>query len=150
MRQPEPASIERRREPREPRGFAFWFRSDCDAERSSAWMLDVSTEGAALLTAVAQAPPVGQRIELLEMRAHDRLVREGSTPPARFARVLRHDEVVGITRRVAIRFESDVDTPLARPDQHLVSASLDRARVAPSLPLTVDGSRRVTRRRYEV
>lgn len=136
MRQPEPSPVERRREPRAPKAFAFWFRAECSATRTSAWMLDVSTEGAAILTAAAEVPPVGQRVELLEMPARDRLVREDSAPPARFARVLRHDDVEGLTRRVALKFESDVRTPRTQPDQRLASASLDRSRVAPPPPPT--------------
>jgi hypothetical protein len=70
-------------------------------------MLDISTKGAAFLTPAAEVPALGTRIELLEMQSPDPLVREDAGPLPRCARVLRHDEAQGITRRVAVRFETD-------------------------------------------
>jgi len=101
---------ERRRDPRIPRAFAFWLRPEHAARRVSGWMLDVSAGGAAFLTAAGEAPPVGVRVELSEMPTGDRVVREDAQPLPRFARVLRHDEPVGVTRRVAVRFEADVES----------------------------------------
>ncbi len=107
MRQPESVQSERRADVRHPKAFAFWLRPVNGARRVSAWMLDMSAGGAAFLTAVDDAPSIGERIELIEMHTHDRLVREGAGPLPPFARVLRHDNSGGVTRRVAVRFESD-------------------------------------------
>ncbi len=101
---------ERRRDVRRPRAFAFWLRPEHAARRASGWMLDVSAGGAAFLTAAGEAPPVGVRVELTEMPTADRVVREDAQPLPRFARVLRHDEPLGVTRRVAVRFEADVES----------------------------------------
>jgi hypothetical protein len=75
--------------------------------RTSAWMLDMSTRGAAFLTATAAAPSVETRIELIEMQTPDRMVREDAGPLPRFARVVRHDDASGLTRRIAVQFEAD-------------------------------------------
>ena len=99
--------VERRCEPRYPKAFAFWIRPAGKLRRTSAWMLDISTQGAAFLTPAAEVPAVGMRLELLEMQSPDPLVREDAGPLPRFARVLRHDDAQGITRRVAVRFETD-------------------------------------------
>lgn len=99
--------VERRSEPRYPKAFAFWIRPLGALQRTSAWMLDLSTRGAAFLAPAAEVPAVGARIELIEMLSPDRLVREGAGPLPPFARVLRHDDAQGVTRRVAVRFETD-------------------------------------------
>lgn len=103
------ASVERRSEPRYPKAFAFWIRLASGRRRTSGWMLDISTRGAAFLTPATEAPPVGARIELIEMQSSDRVVREGACPLPQFARVLRHDETRGVTCRVAARLEADSD-----------------------------------------
>jgi hypothetical protein len=100
-------SLERRSEPRYPKAFAFWVRPLGTMQRTSAWMLDMSTRGAAFLTATDEAPLVGARIEFIEMQTPDRMVREDAGPLPRFARVLRHDGASGLTRRVAVQFEAD-------------------------------------------
>lgn len=99
--------VERRSEPRYPKAFAFWIRPTGALQRTSAWMLDLSTRGAAFLAPAAEVPALGARIELIEMLSPDRLVREGAGPLPPFARVLRHDDAQGVTRRVAVRFETD-------------------------------------------
>ncbi len=104
---------ERRKDPRFPRAFAFWFRHEGRPQRISAWMLNVSAGGAAFLTPADQVPPVGQRIELIEMPTTDPMVREDAGTLPRAARVLRHDPGDGPTRKVAVRFESDTPDPLA-------------------------------------
>lgn len=134
MQQPGPTSAERRAEPRLPKAFAFYFRHTDDQHRSSAWMLDSSGSGAAFLTAVEQAPPIGQWIELFEMPAHDRLVREDAGPLPRYARVLRHDEGLGMTRRVAVRFETPQHAVVARPRTRLASATQLAPRRTPIAP----------------
>ncbi len=134
MRQPDTHFIERRRDPRQPKAFAFWIRPSGGHERISAWMLDISAGGAAFLTAAAEAPPVGQRLELLEMQTSDQTVREGAQPLPAYARVLRHDPVEGTTRRVAIRFEADQQVPLSRPEAQTVLISRTRPQMAPPPP----------------
>jgi len=77
-----------------------------DGPRVSAWLLDISAGGAAALTAATTAPAVGERVELSEMTSPDRVVREEAVALPRYARVLRHDDGTGVTRRIALRFES--------------------------------------------
>lgn len=103
---------ERRRHPRQPQAFAFWIRPEHSDGRISAWMLDVSAEGAAFLTSAGKAPAVGERVELIEMLTRDRTVREAACPLPAYARVTRHDDSDGVVRRVAARFEADQPAPL--------------------------------------
>lgn len=119
MRQLPHLKPERRRDPRHPKAFAFWVRTRPAERRVGAWMLDLSAGGAAFLTESADAPAVGQRIELVEMQSRDRIVREDAGPLPMFARVLRHDDASGVTCRVAVRFEADAAVPL-RPRVHQV------------------------------
>lgn len=138
VRQLPESRVERRREPRAPRAFAFWVRPVGSHNRVSAWMLDVSTRGAAFLTAAEEAPRVGERIELEEMLTTDRMVREGADALPGHARVVRHDPSEGITQRVAVQFEADAQEPLGGGREKLVAASLPLARAAavpPPLPL---------------
>ncbi|MCK4343586.1 MAG: PilZ domain-containing protein [Phycisphaerae bacterium] len=146
MRQHSPIQAERRRDPRQPQAFAFWIRPVSSPNRVSAWMLDVAAGGAAFLTAIDEAPPVGERVELLEMHTTDRMVREGAAPLPPFARVVRHDDSDGITRRVAVRFEADDEEPLEDIERKTTTACAPRCRVVPSLPPLVElepGSRLV-------
>ena len=81
-------------------------------------MLDISTRGAAFLAPAAEVPPVDTRLGLLEMQSSDPLVCEDAGPVPRFARVLRHDGEQGLTRRVAVRFETDARSPMdERPER---------------------------------
>lgn len=106
--------VERRKDVRHPRAFAFWHRAAASGPRVSGWMLNMSAGGAAFLTATEHAPPVGTRLELSEMPTRDRLVREGAWPLPRYARVVRHDDEMGVTCKVAVRFEAECDAPLSR------------------------------------
>jgi len=104
---------DRRAEPRRPAAFAFWFAPAGGGRRASAWMLNYSTRGAAFLTAAQNTPRVGDRIRLTEMYADDPLIRQEHLPLPQFARVLRcEEEEGGATRRVAVRFETDVQAEL--------------------------------------
>ena len=94
----------------------------------------MSAGGAAFLTAAADAPPVGARIALVEMHTHDRLVREGAGPLPPFARVLRHDTPGGVTRRVAVRFESDEQSPLQDRVRQTAVTVAPRSAVVPLGP----------------
>lgn len=133
--QTQPASfVERRRDPREPKAFAFWIRRLDTMRRTSAWMLDMSIGGAAFLVDAVDAPPVGERIELLEMLTADREVREGSLPLPRFARILRHDEAQGITTKIAAQFESDANVPLGEMMARRAAAFRLKTRIAPIAP----------------
>jgi hypothetical protein len=138
VQQPAPVFAERRSEPRLPKAFAFWIRPAGSERRISAWMLDTSTGGAAFLTAADETPPVGQRLELMEMQTADRVVREDSQPLPAFARVLRHDGLDGATRRVAVRFEADERPPLHKPEKQPVVVSRLRSRVAPPPPPPIE------------
>lgn len=130
-----PVGIERRRERRWPAAFAFWFQPDATDERTSAWMLNISSQGAAFLTAAAEAPVVGQRLRLLEMLAHDRVVRQAHGLLSRFARVLRIDDTEGVTRRVAVRFEADVSAALRHDEwRHCATSRSDHGRGAGAVP----------------
>jgi hypothetical protein len=102
---------ERRCEPRRPAAFALWVEPESARTRASAWMLEIAGRSAAFLTAAADAPAAGARLRLVEMFSQDPMVREDSPVLPRFARVLRVDEAPGVTRRVAVRFEADADTP---------------------------------------
>ncbi len=93
-------------------------------------MLNVSTGGAAFLTATDHAPPLGTLIQLKEMFSRDQTVREVNPPLPPFARVLRveHDDY-GTTRRVAIRFEADVPDALPSLQRGQFVASCSGLRV---------------------
>ena len=137
VRQPPMAQAERRLYPRISKAFAFWIRPVGAPHRTSAWMLNMSVGGAAFLTPVEAAPPIGTRIELLEMQSPDRLVRDDATPLPPFARVLRHDDTDGLTRRVAVRFESDSAARAVSESNRAVRASRSRSRpVRPMPPLS--------------
>ncbi len=137
MPQPDHHDAERRRDHREPKAFALWLRSERDVRCVSAWMLDLSAGGAALLTPFENAPPVGDRIQLLEMQTHDPLVRDGAPPLPLMARVLRHDDSRGLTRRIAVRFEAEHAAPLSDHEAVPVAVSRPRSTVggAPLLPV---------------
>ncbi len=128
--------LDRRREPRQPKAFAFWFQRS-NLARHSAWMLDISASGAAFLVQADEAPPLGERVEFIEMQTPDRLVRDDAAPLPRGGRVLRHDPGDGLTRRVAVRLEAGDSVPLHRPDVR--RSTKDRpitkyVRPAPPLP----------------
>lgn len=131
MQQLRSPQTERRRDVRCPKAFAFWVKPGHGRRRFSAWMLDVSAGGAAFLTAAENVPPVGARVALAEMQTHDRLVREGAGALPAFARVLRHDDARGITRRVAVRFEDNAHAVLRLPTQRLATAACPRMPTAP-------------------
>ncbi len=137
MPQPAHSEPERRRDHREPKAFALWLRSERNVRCVSAWMLDLSAGGAALLTPFEKAPPIGDRIQLLEMPTHDPLVRDGAPPLPMFARVLRHDDSRGLTRRIAVRFEAEQVAP--REDQEMAPVAVSRPQSAvggaPLLPV---------------
>lgn len=136
MHQPSPTAFatDRRRDPREPKAFAFWIRRLETMRRTSAWMLDMSRGGAAFLVASDEAPPVGERVELIEMLTTDREVREGAMPLPRFARVLRHDGTGEPTQKVAVRFESDADVALDDLVARRAQAFRLKTRIAPIPP----------------
>ncbi len=125
MQQSRTPTRERRRQPRSPKAFAFWVRPVTTGRRIGAWMLNTSEGGAAFLAPTAEAPPIGQRIQLIEMPTRSRLVREDAGPLPPFARVVRHDEVDGITRRVAVQFETDMAARL-RPERHATTRTMLR------------------------
>ncbi len=122
-----PTSTERRRDPREPKAFALWLRAEKGDRRTSAWMIDMSVGGAALLTAADRAPAIGERVQLMEMYSHDRFVREGLSNLPLYGRVLRHDDTPGLTRRLAVRFEADDQAGLAHEQCTIVTAACPQA-----------------------
>lgn len=134
MQQAAPTYSERRRDPRVPKAFALWLCPLPGARRLSAWMLDMSAGGAALLTDAREAPPVGQRVELSEMVTPDRIVREGATPLPRYARVIRHDDSDGLVRRIAVRFEADEPAIERANERHTMVAACPRPPLAPPVP----------------
>jgi hypothetical protein len=97
-------------------------------------MLDLSTSGAAFLTPATEVPAVGVRVELIEMQCPDRLVREGAGPLPRFARVLRHDDARGVTRRVAVRFEVDAQTETDTRHHRVTTMTCPQMPRAPLIP----------------
>lgn len=134
---------ERRREPRHPAAFAFWFSAEESRPPASAWMLNVSDSGAAFLTSAERAPQPGARIRCEEMFCRDRLVREEHLRLPALARVLRVDDERGITRRVAVRFEADVRVEDSRPSRGVVCRQAVRPSHAPiPPPLPEEGLRR--------
>ncbi len=136
MHQPSPGtpSTERRRDPREPKSFAFWIRRLETMRRTSAWMLDMSRGGAAFMVESNEAPPIGERVELIEMLTADREVREGGMPLPRFARVLRHDCADEPTQKVAVRFETDAEVALDELVARRAQAFRLKSRIAPVPP----------------
>jgi len=132
--QPATVQTERRHDPRVPAAFAVWLRPADSERRTSSWMLDIAAGGAAMLTPTDTTPPVGQRLEFTEMQTHDRMVREGMPPLPRFGRVLRHDESIGLTRRIAVKFESDTPDNLRTTESKLRRASAPRSKSVPVAP----------------
>ncbi len=134
------APRERRREPRQPKAFAFWICRP-DGRRHSAWMLDMAPSGAAFLVAADEAPPVGERIEFVEMQTTDRLVRDDAAPLPRGGRVLRHDPGDGLTRRVAVRLEADENVSPSKPESRCTTMQRPVTwRVRPVLPVAASKS----------
>ena len=115
---------DRRRHPRRPAAYAFWVQRTDVPTRLSAWMLDISSSGAAFLAACEHTPRVGERLELAEMHSADPFVREGALPLPPVARVVRLDESAGVTRRVAVRFVCEVDVPLQTRRRRYTGAAL--------------------------
>jgi hypothetical protein len=144
VRQPSDLQPERRHEPRHSKAFAFWIQRFRSRRRTSAWMLDESTGGAAFLTAATEMPPLGARVELSEMPTNDRMVRDGAGPLPQFARVIRHDTGDGLTRRVAVRFEADTSAHLGTLQQRTTTAARKAVAPVPPLPPPVTASRVVT------
>lgn len=141
MGQPTQPLVERRRDPRQPKAFSLWLRPRGSYQRISAWMLDVSAGGAALLTSADRVPPLGVRVELSEMHTTDPLVRAGAGPLPRFARVIRHDGEDGLTRRIAVQFEAQAEDGLAGRARQAALASQPRAQALPmSPPVAVSNS----------
>ena len=141
--QPLDQYYERRDDPRQSAAFAFWFQPMKDGTRSSAWMLNHSTGGAAFLTTTQEAPTVGERIRLSEMHSPDRLVCEGNPPLPAYARVIRRHDEDGTTRRVAIRFEVDMSAELASVQcSHFAAACGDRhiTAIPPPIPTEEQGN----------
>jgi hypothetical protein len=110
MRQSAQRLAERRSEAQQTGTFTFWFRRPQSAKPAGAWMLAQSREEAAFLTAAHDAPRVGEQLELSESCEANRAVRavpRGSASHLpRFGRVVCLDDPQGVTRRVAIRFDS--------------------------------------------
>jgi hypothetical protein len=104
MLQPQSLSCERRRDVRRPAAFPFWIRR-ADGTAVSAWMLNMSLNGAAFLIAQEQAPRVGERLICADMASRDHQVQTATPPLPPRARVLRVEDDDGTTRRVAVRFE---------------------------------------------
>lgn len=102
---------QRRTAPTEAGTFTFWFRRPNKPTPVSAWMLKKESEEAAFITTAAEAPAVGERLELSEQDLVARRTlggADGSNPHMpRFGRVIRLDDPQGTTRRVAIRFERE-------------------------------------------
>jgi hypothetical protein len=132
--QPTQPLVERRRDPRRPKAFSLWLRPRGSYQRISAWMLDVSAGGAALLTPADRVPPLGVRVELSEMHTTDPLVRAGAGPLPRFARVIRHDGGGGLTRRMAVQFEAQAEDGLVGHSRQVALASQPRAQTLPMPP----------------
>ena len=90
--------------------FTFWYRRPRAAKQVGAWMLNSGAKEAAFLTTAGDAPAVGERLELTGPDRTGRTTagrsRESEPHLPRFGRVVRLDTPQGITRRVAIRFES--------------------------------------------
>ncbi len=107
-----PKRKERRRGRRRPFAFTCWLQPENDQRRISAWVLDMSVGGAAMLTSADHVPDIGQRVALVEMQTTDRTVRDVASNLPRYARVVRHDTPAGLTQRIAVRFESDAQQPL--------------------------------------
>ena len=126
--------VDRRRDPRQPKAFSLWLRPRGSYQRISAWMLDVSAGGAAMLPPADSVPPLGVRVELSEMHTTDPLVRAGAGPLPRFARVIRHDRAEGLTRRIAVQFEAQAEDGLAGHNQQAALASQPRAQTLPTPP----------------
>lgn len=94
----------------------------------------MSEGGAAFLTPAEDAPPVGARVQLLEMLSHDPFVRERACQLPPFARVVRHDAPRGATVRVAVQFEVDEIAALADSPERNVTVTRLIPRIAPPPP----------------
>lgn len=118
------SSGDRRREPRRPAAFAFWFAPHERRPRTSGWMLNISSGGAAFLVGAGKAPPPGKRIALAEMFCGDAAIREQSQPLPPFGRVVRvDDQEDGLTQRVALRFEHPASTTSDSAAPHALAAA---------------------------
>lgn len=142
MEQSERSYEERRRDPRRPMAFSFWFRPTASTEHSSAWMLNTSAGGAAFLTVAGDAPDVGERLELTEMYSANRLVREKTPQLPSYARVVRVDDTHGATRRVAVQFESDIESQVVTKEKvagYQWAPPCPEQKLPPPMPQTEQG-----------
>lgn len=102
------SSEDRRAAARSPAAFTFWMKGKPTAEYSGAWMVDLSPNGGSCLVSAADAPAVGQRIELRPIDSVSPVVREAMVQFPSHANVLRVEGPPGRTRRVALRFDAPV------------------------------------------
>lgn len=102
---------ERRRYPRRPAASAYWIEPR-EGRRVSAWLIDWSEGGAACLLPERAALRVGDCVELSPIHSDDRSVNEALPVIPRSAQVLRVDDDDARTRKVALRFEVQVDARL--------------------------------------
>lgn len=115
--------MERRVDPRFPVGFSIWV-TDATGTHTSAWVLNLSIGGAALLMFRESAPRSGDAVELSPMPDEYQLVYDELPSIARFARVLRIEDADGPTCRVAVRFESNATADAEpRPTDPLIATA---------------------------
>ena len=116
MRQPSRQLAERRIEERCPGTFTFWFRRPNATHHVGAWMLNQNASEGAFLTSAADAPGVGEQLELRQSLEAEVAALEHSQRPRfrlpRLGRVVRLDDPQGATLRVAIRFEGELHSPV--------------------------------------
>lgn len=116
MRQPSRRLAERRIEERCGGTFTFWFRRPNATGHVGAWMLNQNTREAAFLTSAADAPGLGEQLELRQSLEAEVAALEHSRRPRfrlpRLGRVVRLGDPQGATLRVAIRFEAESNSPV--------------------------------------
>ncbi len=125
---------DRRSDRRLPAAFAFWFQPGPERPRASGWMLNISAGGASFLTSADSVPAADARIALREMFAPNWLIRQLSAELPAVARVLRVEDEAGMTRRVAVRFESQVTAAQQVRSQRTGTAQRRATRPAPVPP----------------
>ncbi len=104
--------VERRRYKRYTTAAAYWLTQSKCGRRLSAWMIDRSDGGAALLVAAPHGLRVGDCVVLSGIYSIDAEVAENTPIVPRIARVLRIDNSQTSLRCVGLRFVTEVNSGL--------------------------------------
>lgn len=121
--------IERRCDARKPAAFTLWYQRPGRSNWLGGWAMNISAGGLAMLVEPAKSPRLGELIQLVPQDAPSAII--ASAIPHEFpscARVVRLDELDGLTRRLALAFE-----PAQKAELHAGADNESDARTRPTV-----------------